>query len=114
MATLLVPTRTDPNEYNQRVLLDGVAFRMLFKYNAREDFWYMDLRDDNGVGVKLGMKLLTGFSLTRLIADIDLRPAGVLMMIDATDADQEAGLLTIGQASSLLYIQSADVPEGAR
>ena len=114
MSVFTIPTRVDLLEYRQQVTLDGVLFNMLFKYNAREDFWYMDLRTSSDVPIKLGIKLLTGFSLLRLVADTTVRPAGGMTMVDTTDADQEAGLLTLGTAAALLYVEEADLPAGTR
>ncbi|MCG8433495.1 MAG: hypothetical protein MJA83_05645 [Gammaproteobacteria bacterium] len=114
MATLVVPTRVTPTEYRQQVTLDGVVFRMLFKYNARDDFWYMDIRDLGGEPIRLGIKLVTGFSLLRLVADTNVRPAGVMIVADATDQNIEAGLNAIGVDTLLTYIEQSGVPAGLR
>ena len=114
MAVVSIPTRTDLLEYREQITLDGILFRLLFKYNTRDDFWYVDLRDASDVPIKVGIKLLTGFSLLRLVADTNIRPSGTCVMLDPTDEDKEAGQLTLGVDASLLYVEETDLPVGVR
>lgn len=114
MATVNVPTRTSPLEYREQVTLDGIVFTLLFTYNLREDFWYLDLLDSSDVPVKQGIKLVTGFSLLRLVADTTIRPPGGLVAVDPTGQDREPGRETLGTDSILIYIEEADLPAGTR
>lgn len=108
MATVILPTRTDLAVYTTEIDLDGETFIFDFQFNARDGFWYFDLSDALGVPIRSGVKVVTGFSLTRLIRDIR-RPPGEMLTVDPTDRDREAGLEDLGEEILLTYVEEADV-----
>ena len=109
MAILKIFTRVDLLEYREQVRLDGVLFTLLFKFNGREGSWYVDVLDSTEAPIRLGVKLVTGIPLLRLVAT-EGRPAGDLFAVDPTGADQEPTLETLGTTVPLLYAEAADLP----
>lgn len=108
MATLQIPTRTDLAIYSISVDLEGETFKLDFQFNEREGFWYFDLMDVDEVLIRAGVKVVTGWSLTRLISDAR-RPPGEITIIDTADLDREAGIEDLGTEVLMLYAEAEDV-----
>lgn len=108
MATVVVPTRVDLLEYRQQVRLDGVVFTMLFRFNDRDQSWYLDLLDSSESPIRNGIRLRTGTPMLRLIATAG-RPAGELVPIDSTGADTEPDGTNLGTGVPLVYVEELDV-----
>jgi hypothetical protein len=109
VATVQIPTRIDLGIYRMTVDLDGVSFVLRFVFNEREGFWYFDLADANDLPIRSGIKVVTGFSLTRLIRDLR-RPPGEITVVDTTGQDREAELENLGDEILMNYTEAADVP----
>ena len=107
MATIQIPTRTDLGLYRMEVDLEGETFRLDFQFNEREGAWYFDLADEAGNPIRSGLKVVTGFPLTRLIRDLR-RPKGELVAVDTTGQSREAVLDTLGSEVVLTYVDAAD------
>ncbi len=58
MAVLLVPRDDDLPNFEFLIELDGIVFRLKFKFNQREDVWYMDIFDELQVALRTGVKLV--------------------------------------------------------
>lgn len=108
MATLQIPTRTDVTRYRQIVDLEGTSFVFDFNFNSREGFWYFDLLDINEDPIKVGIKVVVGFPLLRLVRDAR-RPLGEVTAIDTTNSGKEAGQTDLGEEVVLLYTESTDI-----
>ncbi len=109
MATVIVPTRGDIGAYNFRVILDGDTFDLRVLHNAREDIWYLDIRDSSGVAIKDGLKLVSQMPVTARIVD-DRRPQGELLALDTTGLDVDAAFDELGSRVLLVYEEAATVP----
>ena len=112
MATIQIPTRIDLGIYRMQVDLDGETFTLDFQFNEREGAWYFDLADEARSPIRSGIKVVTGFSLTRLIRDLR-RPKGEMVAVDTTGQRREALLDTLGSEVVLTYVEAVDVPVGA-
>jgi hypothetical protein len=109
MATIQIPTRTDLGLYRMQVDLDGETFIFDFQFNEREGAWYFDIADEAGNPIRSGIKVVTGFPLTRLIRDLRWR-GGVLVAVDTTGQSREAVIDTLGSEVVLTYVEAADAP----
>jgi hypothetical protein len=86
MALLTVPTSTEPF-YDQISELDGINYLLGFRYNQREDRWYLSISEESGTPIITGIKLVCNWPLTGGFHDARL-PPGVLTVLSAIDANQ--------------------------
>jgi len=94
MSVLRVPTFETPF-YSQTTALDGVNYRLRFKYNQREDCWYLSIGTTDGIDLVNGVKLVVGIPLLRLFPDERLPPGDLMVYSDGT-SDGPPGLLELG------------------
>lgn len=106
---VIIPTRTDSATYFFSVELEGVVFVFRFQFNERDQSWFFDLLDADGVAIRQGVKCVTNYPLLRLVADPE-RPAGELYCIDTTGEDRRAGLADLGDALDFVYFDSSELP----
>lgn len=106
MATVIIPTSTELALYFQNVELDATVFQLVFRFNDREGFWYLDINDVEGNRIRSGIKLVVAFPLLRLIAQTP-RPEGEMVVVDTTSSDAEAGLNDLGGTSLLAYEEAS-------
>ena len=91
------------NSFIQETTLDGVTYRLLFRWNAREEYWYMSLFDIEDVPLSGGIKLVAGCRLLRHLADYTVRPPGELIMLETPTRT------TLGQDALLVYLDEDEV-----
>ena len=86
----------------QTVVLDGQRYRFDFRYNKRDDSWYMSLFDANddplvlGIALALGLDLLFPYRYKAV-------PPGPLFVEDLSRTDTECGLDGFDSRCVLLY-----------
>lgn len=95
------------SHFTQITSLDGVDFLFEFRWNEREQRWYMDLYEADGTPVVTGIKVVADWSLLRLVVR-DLRPAGEIYSYDTTgEGDPRLG--DLGTRVRLIYIPEAEL-----
>ncbi len=95
MATLQLPI--DGSVFNYRVgtTIAGVQYLLDLRWNARDEAWYMDLLDDEGVLIRAGMKLVLGALIGGRDASGDF-PAVDIMVSDLSNAGVDATFDDLG------------------
>lgn len=100
-----VPIRANVPAQTFDIVLDGVSYTMVAKWNSRSTFWTLDILQEDqsslilGVCLKLGARLLQQFNLN----------IGDFIMIDDTGTGQEASLSNIGISTRLVYFTSTEL-----
>ena len=113
MATILIPTAQDDTaNYEQQVDLDGTTYKLVFEFNVRDGFWYLDILTPTDTPIRHGIKIVSDFPLLRLITGAD-RPPGEAVAADPSNSGVEAGLNDLGGAVQLVYIEEVSLPAGA-
>jgi hypothetical protein len=103
VAVLTLPTYTDPF-YSYTLALDGTSYVFDFRYNQREECWYLAISLEDGTELIKGQKLVCGTNLLRRAADVRL-PRGLLTVVaNGTDLSPP-GLEELGEdkRTSLCY-----------
>ena len=110
MAVLRVPTRTDLKAYSMTVEFDGLYYDLTFRFNARDDHWFMDV-------VHAGARVVTGIKvvedddwlkqLVHLEADGRLPPGGTFSVRDTGDEDKDPDDGDFGDRVVLLYTEAS-------
>lgn len=106
---ITLQTSADPF-YSQRVALDGVPFRLEFRYVQRMDLWSLTIATDGGELVAVGIPLVAGARLLSGVSS-DLRPKGELLIVSVDDRDPGLYDLAPNGASSLVYYSEAEAAE---
>jgi hypothetical protein len=100
---LTIPVaRAAPNQ-SQITTLDGRAFRLTFKWNARIGRWFLDMETSGGTSILAGKAVVLGADLLRQVRWNPEAPPGALIAVDFQAGGQEAGLETLGERVRLLY-----------
>lgn len=88
-----------------RVELEEVTYELTFRWNVRDEHWYMDLAT-GGVTQFHGVKIVHSEDL---LATVDYRsvPPGRLIVSDVTGAQRDPDVETFGNEVRLLYEEAA-------
>jgi hypothetical protein len=97
MSVFRVPPAVEERSFVQETELDGTTYRLTFRWNVREGFWYVDVATTADVPIASGLKLVAGAFFLRRVA-IPPRPAGDLMV---TETPTES---SFGNDAVLLYL----------
>jgi len=107
MAILQFPTIRDLAHYTFELSLDGVVFRLKFKYNSREEAWYFNVSDANNVILRAGLKVVNEWDLLRLWAARTGRPLGEIVTVNLGDVPAPPTLNQLGEDVVLTYNEGA-------
>lgn len=99
---LTIPIALADPSFVQETALDGRTYRLLFRWNSREGFWYLTLSDLDDVPIAASLKLVPGAALLRHVTDFDRRPPGELFMVGTPGRD------TLGTEAVLTYLDAAE------
>lgn len=105
MASLLIPITTEDPSFKFSIDLEGVTYVLSFSYNSRMDRWTMSILDQNGVALRSGIKLITGWNLKRQYVQSVLPPGG-FAVIDLANETKNPNFDDFGQRTLLYYEES--------
>lgn len=88
MTAQIIPVRNDVPAFSVRVILSGTEFVLGFRFNERDQFWYMAVHDAENSPILSGVRVVLGMPLMRHCRDLR-RPVGDLMAIDQTQSGSE-------------------------
>lgn len=90
-----------------RIALDGVDFRLNWRWNDRMASWYLDLFEADGTPLRLGVRVVLDWPLWGRFRH-PARPAGELLAVSLDGAaEPEAG--DLGGRVRLIYYTAAEV-----
>jgi len=107
MADLIPFTPSDTN-YRLQVALDGVAYLFDVHWNARDNGWYFDLREQDETPILLGIKVVLGPPLGRTRRYHPFFQNHVLQVIDTSGAGVDAGFDDLGARVQVLHMTMAE------
>ncbi len=111
MAIQRLPVQGGKSAYRIQTELDGEFFSLQFRWNERDDHWYMDIEDQARTPILQGTKVVNAEDLLSQFGhmQVDNRlPPGVFEVFDTVagalrDPDQD----TFGDTVLLLYNEAA-------
>jgi hypothetical protein len=108
MATLLIPTTPGEPFHSSKVSLEGRDFVLWFRWNQREERWYLHIFDEASEPILMGLKLVSNWDLLHHYRFDPRVPPGELVAADLTKDHSPAGLdeLGIGKRVELTYYES--------
>lgn len=109
MAVFQLPTSTTDSFYVFEIELDGVLFRLEFKFNERDEAWYLNILDVNDNQLRSGLRVVTDWALLIRWQDIETRPAGEMIAVAQGDIARPALLTELGEQVILTYLDADEV-----
>ncbi len=110
MAIERIPNSTTLAYYEIELVLDDVEFKLTFKFNDRDDSWYMTIRDPDDVLLRAGIRVVNEWALLRLWAEAT-RPDGEIVSVNQGDIDTLPGLDQLGAEVLLNYLDEDELIE---
>jgi len=110
MATLAIPTPPASSfGFLVRVNLEGVFYRLQFKWNGRDESWYLDIGDDGGNATVRNLRLVIGDDILAPHKSIAAAkcPQGNLRVVDTEASGVEAERDELGGRVLLLYDEAS-------
>ncbi len=104
-----IPTSSDPF-YTQVSDFDGVNYNLQFRYNQREECWYLSIADDIGNDIVNGVKIVCSIPLLRRFSDTRLPPGELIAAVNGPD-DSPPSLTELGAGLrvELHYVPIAEI-----
>ncbi len=104
MALLEIPVFPELLYFTQRTVLDGVPYTFTGRFNTRLDRWVMELQDEEGKDLLLGMVLVADWTLAaNFKGRVDGIFKGDLYILDTTGQGRAADLENFGKEVKLFY-----------
>lgn len=106
----LIPTDTGLLFWQQITTLDGTDYLLEFRFNSREQVYYLMVSLTDGTLLAQGIKLVCSYPLLQAYND-DRFPLGELIVLPDATSDGPPGLgeLGIGQRCQLVYVTAAEI-----
>lgn len=102
MTSFILTTRPDLDNYEQRVELDGIEYRLALAWNRRGEHWSLLLSLADGSPVVSGIRIVADTPLLAAVSHPD-RPIGELVALDTSGASLDPGRDDLGQRVLLMY-----------
>ena len=110
MAITIMPVNRGSPNFAIRVILDEVPFRIDFRVNIRDGFWYFDIKDDQGTQLRSGVKVTSDFPLlVRMVSRP--RPSGSMLVIPRNPNVHDADIGNFGTDAPLYYVEQETLIE---
>lgn len=110
MATLRLPVQNGTDAYRVQVELDGIFYGLKFRWNARDNHWYMDI-DQALTPILEGMKVVNGLDLLAQFGHMkvdDRIPPGTFEVFDTDPSiNRDPDTDTFGDTVLLLYQEAS-------
>ncbi len=92
----------EPSQWSEQIELDETIFILGFTWNSLNEFWFMDIYNQDSVPLVLGIRIVPNYNLTAAYAGNGM-PEGDILCINVVDAPDEIGRYDMGQKFQLVY-----------
>jgi len=106
MAIQRIFTRNDIPDYSERVDLDGSIFILSFRYSLRPDRWFLDVQDEQGKDLIMGIPLQTGLGLIGRFR-VPGQPENDMLIFNQQGDNANPSRASLGDTHQLLYNEGA-------
>lgn len=111
MSALLVPLVAEGPFFGFSVELEGITYRLSFRWNDRPEQWVIDVLDGEGNALVQGVRGVIDVPLLQRFGPRDDLPPGWLMLLDSSGRGLDAALDDLGSRVELYYLTSDQVLE---
>jgi hypothetical protein len=106
VALLILPTFAPEEAYEYSIDLEGATYRLRLTFNDRDEAWYVDLFDDAGEPLRVGLKLVGDWDVLLRWKDAATRPPGRLLTISSPSEAEATELEALGRDVVLAYLEA--------
>lgn len=103
MAAFILPCSSNQPDFNFQCELDAVTYGFRFRWNEREQAWFMTLSDVAGNDLVGSVRVVVGFPLVARSRHLTGMPPGALIASDTSGQDLDPGLDELGGRVQLFY-----------
>jgi hypothetical protein len=96
--------------WTQRTQLSGRDYQLTFDWNQRLGQWSLSIADQDGVPIRTGVRLVSGWPLLRGVID-SRSPPGVLAIDDMQNTGLDPGFSDLGTGFKLVYFDPSELPK---
>lgn len=108
MTVSQIPTSQELPYYSKKITLDGETFLFLFKWNVREEAWYLSIYREDETPIQVGRKIVVNWPLLRRLVSADA-PLGSLSAYETTGSEEEPNFSELGTRVLLLYADEEEI-----
>lgn len=98
--SVTIPCRPDLTHYDMQVVLDEISYTLEFRWNTREQAWYMSLGTEAGDPIRSSIKIVVGFPIGGRLLN---GPPGRFLAFDTTNFDRNPGIKDLGDRVMFIY-----------
>lgn len=106
MTIYRIPVDSTSTSLVQETTLDGTTYRLVFRHNGRDDYWYLTVRDLDDNEIAPSRRLVPGSRLLRLVEDLEAGPPGAVIVYGGTPSTE-----TWDPAAKVIYLDEETVAE---
>lgn len=107
---ILIPTDTILPFFYQTTTLDGTAYVLEFRYNQREQVYYLRILLPDQTVLAQGIKIVSNYRLLQAYANAKMPPGEIVAMAQGVnDTPAALGELGNGQRVELVYYTRAEI-----
>lgn len=100
-------TFRDPPQWRQDIELDGETFILTFQWNTLNEFWSMNIYDQDLEPIVLGIKIVTQWDLTEQIVRAEM-PSGEILCLNIIGGFDKIERYDMGRTNKLVYVSEDD------
>lgn len=97
-----IPVRSDLPAYEFDITLDGKIYNLSFSWNDRTELWTMDILDETGKDLLLGVSMFTNWDLIGRFRSSEL-PEKKFFCVDTAGEGKNPGIDDFGSRVILVY-----------
>lgn len=101
----LIPYQDD-TQWREEIELDGTTFILTFMWNALNEYWSMNIFDQDLNPIALGIKVVTQWNLTEQIVQTGM-PLGDILCQNIVGGFEKIERYDMGRTNELVYYSGA-------
>ncbi len=104
----IIPTTPNVPAYNMLCVLGDKTFSLSFTWNTRDRGWYIDVADDEGTPIAMGLRIVVGTLMMRRCVKAN-RPNGFFFAVDTNGTNVDPAIDDLGTRVKLLFLSPEDI-----
>lgn len=99
----------DNSQWQQQIELDGTTFILTASWNALNEYWSLNIYDQDFNPIVLGIKVVTQFNLTKQVVKEDM-PLGQIVCQNIVGGFFKIKRNDMGETNELVYYEESLLP----